>query len=239
MALVEFENLCKSFNLHTQGGARIPVLRNFNLAIDRGESLALTGPSGVGKSTVLRLLYGNYRVDSGAIRVQVNGRPADVARADPHTILALRRNTIGYVSQFLRVIPRIPALEIVMEPLVLRGIEETKARRAAMDLMERLALPRRLWPLSPTTFSGGEQQRLNIARGFIAPFPLMILDEPTASLDPDNAAAVKQIIQSAVQVGTTVIGIYHDPDLRDELATRTVALEAPAPGGADQSAVMS
>ena len=235
MPLVHFQNLCKSFNLYTQGNVRIPVLQDFNLSISRGESIALTGPSGAGKSTVLRLLYGNYRVDRGRILVQANGGQTDVAAADPHTVLALRRDTIGYVSQFLRVIPRIPAIEIVMEPLIMRGAGEAQARTAAVSLLERLSIPQRLWPLSPTTFSGGEQQRINIARGFIAPFPIMILDEPTASLDPENARAVEQIIREASAAGVTIIGIYHNPGLRAALASRTVTLavtppERPAPG---------
>jgi alpha-D-ribose 1-methylphosphonate 5-triphosphate synthase subunit PhnL len=226
MTMVSIENLYKSFNLYTQGDVRIPVLRDFNLKLGRGESVALAGPSGAGKSTVLRLLYGNYRADSGRILIQTNGTKTDVAAADPHTILTLRQRTIGYVSQFLRVIPRIPAVEIVSEPLIARGCPLPTARAAAAKLLERLAIPQRLWHLSPTTFSGGEQQRINIARAFIAPFPLMILDEPTASLDPKNTAAVKKIIQEAGVTGVTIVGIYHDPELRQELASRTVTLEA-------------
>jgi alpha-D-ribose 1-methylphosphonate 5-triphosphate synthase subunit PhnL len=229
MPQIRIEHLYKSFNLYTQGGACIPVLRDFNLEIASGESVALTGPSGAGKSTVLRLLYGNYRVDSGSIQVQTNGGQTDLATADPHTILAIRQHTIGYVSQFLRVIPRIPSLEIVMEPMVIRGVAEEEARVAAIQLLERLSIPERLWHLSPTTFSGGEQQRINIARGFIAPFPIMILDEPTAALDPENTRAVMQIIQEAGAAGTTIIGIYHDTTLRKALAKRSVALQAAQP----------
>ena len=102
----------------------------------------------------------------------------------------VRRDTIGYVSQFLRTVPRVSALDVVAEPLVARGVDRDAARDRARELLARLNLPERLWALPPATFSGGEQQRVNIARGFITDHPILLLDEPTASLDANNREVV-------------------------------------------------
>ncbi len=223
--MIDVDNLNKNFFLHTQGEAKIPVFRDFHLKLKPGESVALVGPSGVGKSTFLRLLYGNYKTGSGKILVRHNGDVLNMAGADPHMILHIRKWTIGYVSQFLRVIPRVPAIRVVMEPLNLRGVSEKEARPRAEELLTRLRIPERLWPLSPTTFSGGEQQRINIARGFSATYPVMLLDEPTASLDPVNSGTVVEIIKEALSQDTSVIGIFHDEDVRNRLASRCVDIQ--------------
>ena len=222
--VLNIEGLEKGFCLHTQGCARIPVLQQFNMNLFPGESLALAGPSGSGKSTILKLLYGNYKIESGSVQVRHRNRHVDIGRARPHEILDIRKWTIGYVSQFLRVIPRVPSLQIVMEPLRVRGFGEAEARRRAILLLERLRIPEKLWSLSPTTFSGGEQQRINLARGFIADFPLMILDEPTASLDPANTATVVQLIRETLNKGTAMVGIFHDAGIRAEVANRQIDL---------------
>jgi alpha-D-ribose 1-methylphosphonate 5-triphosphate synthase subunit PhnL len=222
--VIKIEHLAKRFILHTQGNAEIPVFDDFELTLREGESVGLIGPSGVGKSTLLRLIYGNYVTESGRILVRHGKNRIDIVNASPHIILEIRKWTIGYVSQFLRVIPRVPALQVVMEPLRERGIDEAEARKKAEHLLRRLRIPRRLWSLSPTTFSGGEQQRINIARGFIVPYPVMILDEPTASLDPANKKTVKTLIREARSKGTAMVGIFHDAADRKDLVTRTVEL---------------
>ena len=215
----------KAFTLHTQGGARITALDNVEMDVRAGECVALYGPSGVGKSTLLRLLYGNYRPQTGSISVRHNGRTVDLVEASPRVILDVRKHTVGYVSQFLRVIPRVPAVEVVAEPLLARGCPHDEAIDRAEELLDRMRLPSSLWSLSPVTFSGGEQQRVNLARGFAARFPLMLLDEPTASLDRTNRDRVVKLIDEAKSEGAALVGIFHDDDIRDRVSDRVYEMK--------------
>lgn len=244
--VIDVQGLSKRFTLHLQGGRRLDVLENVSLQVHAGECVALVGASGRGKSTLLKCLYGNYRCEDGGragarVAVRVDGsasRYLDLARATPQEVLALRRSTISYVSQFLRAVPRVPALDVVAERL-LEGLvlgdaadvddprydehmENARARAAA--LLERLRVPRALWALAPSTFSGGEQQRVNIARGFVKPTPVLLLDEPTASLDAANREVVVDLIRQARERGAAIVGIFHDEDVRDRVATRTLTL---------------
>ena len=212
--------LTKRFTLHMQGGTVIPVFDDADLQVAAGECLVLAGRSGAGKSTLLRCLYGNYLAQHGSIRVRHRGEMVELVGAEARLVLDVRRITLGYVSQFLRVVPRVSALDIVAEPLLTRGVARTEAYEAAEALLDRLAIPRTLWPLAPATFSGGEQQRINIARGFIADYPVMLLDEPTASLDAANRKTVIELIQDALARGTAVIGIFHDEEVRDAVGSR-------------------
>ncbi len=218
--MLRTEALAKGFTLHLQGGVRIPVLAGIGLELHTGECVALSGPSGAGKSTLMRSLYGNYRTESGHILVRHNGAMVDIATADPRTILAVRRETLGYVSQFLRVVPRVPALDVVAEGMTARGAALDTAREQARALLLRLNIPRRLHALPPATFSGGEQQRVNLARGFIGGHPVLLLDEPTASLDAENRQVVIGMIQDAKRTGRAIIGIFHDAEVRDVVADR-------------------
>lgn len=217
---IEVGGLGKSFRLHTQGGVEIEVFRNLELTVQSGECVALHGPSGCGKSTLLRALYANYAVGTGSIRVRHRGGWIDMAGAEPRAILEVRRETMGYVSQFLRVIPRVPALEIVAEPLRQRGAGAEEARDRAAAMLARLNVPERLWGLAPATFSGGEQQRVNIARGFIAEMPILLLDEPTAALDAANRAVVAELILERKRAGTAIVGIFHDAEIRTQVCDR-------------------
>ncbi|MCG5258702.1 phosphonate C-P lyase system protein PhnL [Cupriavidus gilardii] len=227
--LIEVRGLGKMFTLHNQGGIRLPVLQTVDFDAARGECLVLSGRSGTGKSTLLRCLYGNYLATEGSIRLRdtsVDGAPwVELTDAPEQRVLKLRRDVIGYVSQFLRAIPRVGALDIVAEPLQQRGVDRQVARERAAALLERLNLPRRLWDLPPATFSGGEQQRVNIARGLVGGHSILLLDEPTASLDADNRAVVIALIREALAEGRCLIGIFHDEAVRDAVATRLLPLQ--------------
>jgi alpha-D-ribose 1-methylphosphonate 5-triphosphate synthase subunit PhnL len=224
--MISVENVSKSFVLHNQGAAEIPVMDGASLTVSSGECVALVGASGAGKSTLMRMIYGNYLTASGRIMVG----DLDVATAAPREIIQLRRRTLGYVSQFLRVVPRVSTLEVVAEPLLATGTTREVALAQAGTLLTRLNIPERLWQLSPTTFSGGEQQRVNIARGFAYPYPALLLDEPTASLDPTNRATVLAMITEAKARGAAIIGIFHDHAARDEICDRQLDVTHFTPG---------
>jgi alpha-D-ribose 1-methylphosphonate 5-triphosphate synthase subunit PhnL len=222
---IRIRGLTKSFTLHHQGGVRLPVLDAVDLDVAPGEAVVLHGPSGTGKSSLLRCLYGNYLADAGSIEVRrPTGTWVDVARADPRGILALRRDTLGYVSQFLRAIPRVPAERVVAQPAIDAGLAPEDALDRARALLARLNLPERLWHLPPATFSGGEQQRVNVARSFVLDYPVLLLDEPTASLDPANRGVVVELVAGARRRGAAVVGIFHDADTRAAVATRSFEL---------------
>ncbi len=223
--IIDVRDLGKDFVLHTQGGVRIPVFSGLSLTVAAGECVGLHGPSGTGKSTLLRSLYANYKPDTGSVLVRHGDRIVDMATAEPRDVLAVRKHTLGYVSQFLRVIPRVPALDVVAEPLKLLGTDETAAREKAAGLLARLRIPERLWHLAPATFSGGEQQRVNIARGFVVDYPALLLDEPTASLDAANRDTVVALIQEAKARGCAVVGIFHDADVRSRVCDTLFEIE--------------
>ena len=220
--LLSVRNVAKTFTMHLRDGVVLPVVDNVSFDVEAGECVVLGGPSGVGKSSILKMVYGNYAVDSGAILLARDGAMVDLATASPRQTLELRRDVIGYVSQFLRTVPRVSALDVVAEPLVARGVSRDEARAKAAVLLARLNLPERLWALPPATFSGGEQQRVNIARGFITDHPVLLLDEPTASLDATNRAVVVGMIAEKKAAGTAMLGIFHDDDVRADVASRIV-----------------
>ncbi|PYF02722.1 alpha-D-ribose 1-methylphosphonate 5-triphosphate synthase subunit PhnL [Rhodopseudomonas faecalis] len=220
--MIKLSDAEKSFTMHLQNGIRLPVVRGVSFHVAAGECVVLAGPSGAGKSSILKMIFGNYRCDSGRIEILHRGATIDLATAEPRQVLELRRTTIGYVSQFLRAVPRVAALDVVAEPLVVSGVSKDEARQRAGDLLRRLNIAERLWTLPPATFSGGEQQRVNIARGFISDFPILLLDEPTASLDAGNREVVMSMIAEKKKVGVAMIAIVHDDEVRERIADRLI-----------------
>lgn len=229
MTALSVKNLAKTFTMHLRGGISLPVVDNVTFEVEAGECVVLGGPSGAGKSSILKMVYGNYGVDAGVVMIAHERGMVDLASADPRTVLTLRRDAIGYVSQFLRTVPRVSALDVVAEPLVVRGVDKTEAQGRAGEMLARLNLPERLWALPPATFSGGEQQRVNIARGFITHHPVLLLDEPTASLDAANRAVVVGMIAQKKSEGVAMLGIFHDEDVRSAVADRIVDVTGFAP----------
>lgn len=223
--MIEVSGIAKSFTLHNQGGAVIPVMAGATLEVAPGECVALTEASGSWKSTMMRMIYGNYLAQSGSIRVD----GVELVGAEPRAVLALRRRTLGYVSQFLRVVPRVPTLAVVAEPCLALGVGRADAEAWARSLLARLRIPPALWGLSPLIFSGGEQQRVNIARGFVHEFPVLLLDEPTASLDEANRETVLELIGEAKARGAAILGIFHDRAARARVADREVDVSRFAP----------
>ncbi len=218
--MIVVDNLNKTYVLHEQDGVRLPVLAAVSLQVTAGECVALDGPSGAGKSTLLRCLYGNCRADSGRIIITHGGGTVDLVTAEPREILSLRRHTLGYVSQFLRAVPRVAALDVVAEPLRWQGLSIAEGRQRAAAALASVALPERLWSLPPATFSGGEQQRVNIARGMAAAYPILLLDEPTAALDGPNRALVIDLIRASKARGAAIVGVFHDDAVRAAVADR-------------------
>ena len=221
-AMIDISNAEKTFIMHLQGGVELPVVRGVSFQVKSGECVVLSGPSGAGKSSILKMIFGNYRCDGGRIGIRHEGAEIDLARAEPRQILSVRRATIGYVSQFLRAVPRVATLDVVAEPLIANGVGRAEARERAGALLRVLNIPARLWALPPSTFSGGEQQRVNIARGFISDLPILLLDEPTASLDAVNRAVVVDLIDQKERAGVAMVAIVHDDEIRRLIAYRVV-----------------
>lgn len=226
MRRITVDQVSKTFVLHNQGGVRLPVLDQVSFQVDAGECVVLYGPSGCGKSSLLKMLFGNYLADGGSIRIHADRGETDLVAAHPHQVLELRRHTLGFVSQFLRVIPRVSTWDLVAEPLSRQGVDADEINSRVERMLRRLNLPESLWSLAPATFSGGEQQRVNIARSMIVDYPILLLDEPTASLDAGNRDVVAALIQEARDRRAALVGIFHDDALRTRLADRLIHLEA-------------
>jgi alpha-D-ribose 1-methylphosphonate 5-triphosphate synthase subunit PhnL len=222
MAALELSAVTKTFTMHLQGGLRLAVLHGVSFGVEPGQCAALTGPSGAGKSSILKLIFGNYRCDQGRILVQQGDEIVDIASASPRQILGVRQRALGYVTQFLRAVPRVSALDIVAEPLIKKSVPRETAITRAAAMLRRLNVPERLWSLPPATFSGGEQQRINLARGLLPEHPVLLLDEPTASLDANNRAVVIDIVRERKQQGAAIVAIVHDDEVREAIADITV-----------------
>ena len=225
MIALQAKNLHKTFILHLRNETRLRVLKGADITARSKSCTVICGPSGAGKTTLLRALYGNYLIDEGEILINHRGKMVDLTKAAPEQILMLRRDTLGYVTQFLRAMPRVAAIDIVAAPLLERGEDYQQALKKSASILTRLNIPSRLHELPPVTFSGGEQQRVNLARAFVCDWPLLLLDEPTASLDPINRDIVIALMKEAKSRGAALIGIFHDPLVRDEIADAELTLE--------------
>jgi alpha-D-ribose 1-methylphosphonate 5-triphosphate synthase subunit PhnL len=224
--LLEIVKLRKQFRLHILNGKTIAALDDVSFDVDEGEILALTGKSGSGKSTLMKCIYRTYLSDSGQIVYHsANRRSIDLATATEHEVLQIRKTEMTYCSQFLQVIPRVPALDVVASGLITRGYTGGDARQITSECFERLGLPRELWDAYPSTFSGGEQQRVNIARAIISRPRILLVDEPTASLDVKTKDAVIEMILELKSSGTSIILITHDEYSLRQMADRSLSLE--------------
>lgn len=217
--VLEVKNLNKHFIAHTRGGIEVSGFHNVSFTLKKGQFLSIAGKSGSGKSSILKVLYRSYLPSSGSINLYDNGVfIASITDSSDSEILSLRESHIGYVSQFLQVLPRVSAVNIVANPLVLQGESETKAKESAKEMLSFFGIKESLFDLSPLTFSGGEQQRVNIAKGIIAPKKLLLLDEPTASLDKDNRQKVLEKLRILKQDGISMIGIFHDKESMEAIS---------------------
>ncbi len=226
-AILTIENYAKTFHLHERNKL-IPSASHVNLSVYPGRLTALVGPTGAGKSSVLKGVYRTYLPSAGLIQFRTKaGNTVDLALADELQVLELRKQEIGFVTQFLHCLPRKSAIDVVAEPLFARGVNGDEARARAEKLLEQLAVPRHLWNVPPATFSGGEKQRVNLARGLIAQPRLLLLDEPTASLDPITTERVVAHIESLKETGIGMLAIFHHPDLVRRLADDVVELSPP------------
>jgi alpha-D-ribose 1-methylphosphonate 5-triphosphate synthase subunit PhnL len=219
---LELRDVGKSFTMHLQGGVQLAVVAGVTFSVRAGECVVLAGPSGAGKSSILKMIFGNYRCDQGQILIRDGASNFDIARATPRQMLTLRDTSIGYVSQFLRAVPRVPTIDVVAEPLIVYGAQREAAQAKAAAMLHRLNIRDALLQLPPATFSGGEQQRVNIARGFLPDLPVLLLDEPTASLDADNRAVVEDLIKEKKRHGTAIVAVVHDENVRDAIADRII-----------------
>jgi len=226
MIRLEVKNLNKTFTVHTQGSIEVKGFEDIEFSVKQGEFLSLFGPSGAGKSSILKTLFRTYTTTSGNIIFHRNsGNKIDLATATESQILELRKSEIGYVSQFLQILPRVSAVDVVAEQLIFKGESEESSKIKAKEMLDYLSIREELFDLSPLTFSGGEQQRVNIAKGIIAPKSLLLLDEPTASLDKTNTMKVVEKLKELKKQGVAMVGIFHDLEAMEMISDITYKLQ--------------
>jgi alpha-D-ribose 1-methylphosphonate 5-triphosphate synthase subunit PhnL len=225
MEKIKVTNISKEFTVHTRGGIKIDGYKDINFEVQKGEFISLFGPSGMGKSSILKALYRTYTTTSGDIVFTKNdGTKINIATCDESTMLNLRKNDIAYVSQFLQVLPRISAVDVVAQPLIDKGESVKVSQQKAKELLSYLSIKEELFDVSPLTFSGGEQQRVNIAKGIIAPKSVLLLDEPTASLDKTNTMKVIEKLLEIKKQGVAMVGIFHDIDAMRKISDKVYDL---------------
>ena len=225
--ILHVENYGKYFQLHEQNKI-IPSSHDVNLKVYPGQLTALTGPTGAGKSTVLKGIYRTYLPTRGRLLFRTRDNiEIDLAQVDEHRILELRRTDISFVTQFLHALPRQSTEDIVAQPLIRRGMNYSQALEAVHETLAAMNLPEALWSISPATFSGGEKQRVNLARGLVCRPRLLLLDEPTASLDPGTTEKIIELIENLKNEDVAMLAIFHQPELVERLADSVVNLKPP------------
>lgn len=220
MEILKIENLAKNFYLHN-AKKEIHSCQNINFTLEQGQFIGIVGLSGAGKSTILKCIHRTYLASTGKITYQSEAfGEVELTTAPERQILFLRKNEIGYVSQFLNVMPRTTAREHVMNALLERGVDAAEAKEKAEAMLRYFRLPEPLWDLYPNTFSGGERLRLNLAHTMVKQPRMMLLDEPTASLDNKTKILVKDMLMQLKEKGTSMIGIFHDLEFMDGLCDK-------------------
>ena len=232
LPLLRVEGLSKTFRMYHLD-SMLHAFAGISFDLHEGEFLLLKGRNGAGKSTLLRTLWRSYLPVAGHIWYQSKLGPIDLARAADVDIALLRRQEIGFVTQFLNARPRVAAQDIVAEPLRLAGYAPDEALEQARHWLGEFGVRPELWRAYPSTFSGGEQQKVNLARALILPQRLLLLDEPTASLDIGARSALVRRLADLKAGGVAIIGVFHHPgdvaDLIDreiDLATHSVPAES-------------
>lgn len=221
--VLEVANLSKTFTLHLVGAREIAALNDVSFALAEGEFLALTGRTGAGKSTLIKTLLHYNRPTEGSVRYRrADGTVLTLADLQVIDLIALLEGEIGYVSQHLSVVPRVGALDLMIEAAL--HDDRARAEAEALALFERLCLPEALAPVYPVTFSGGEKQRFNLGLTLMRHPRLLILDEPTAALDPATREVVIDLLADLKAAGTSTIAVLHDRVAVDRLADREIEI---------------
>ena len=216
--------LRKRFHLHAVG-ATVEAFDNIDLDVRKGRFFGLVGASGSGKSSILKCLYRIYLPTGGQVYYRSEADEiVDLAAAEDQVILNYRRREIRFVSQFLHTLPRQSARDVVATPLIENGLSVEESQERAMQTLARIGVPTQLWDLPPATFSGGERQLVNMARALVVRPRLLLLDEPTASLDPTSTQQIVNEIERLKSEGVALIGVFHDRSLMNRLADDRIEL---------------
>jgi len=208
--LLTVQGLSKHFTIHHLG-REVPAFQGLNFTLSAGEFKLVSGHNGAGKSTLLRCLYRSALPSGGQATYRSLHGEVDLASAHDADIALLRREELGYVSQFLRPRPRTSALKLVAEGLRSVGEPADLSLESAREALADLGLRRELWHAYPSTFSGGEQQKVNLARALVRPQRLLLLDEPSASLDAQARGALARRLQTLREQGVALLGVFHHP----------------------------
>jgi alpha-D-ribose 1-methylphosphonate 5-triphosphate synthase subunit PhnL len=224
MNILEINDLSKVFNLHILKNKKLEALKSINFTLAEGEIIGLTGKSGSGKSSLMKCIYRTYLASGGQINYKSIHGMVDLVKATDHEVIELRKNEITYCSQFLSVIPRVSAVDVVCENLFKVNTDKEAARYKAKGMLQQLGLLEELWDAFPVTFSGGEQQRINVARAIITSPRFLLIDEPTASLDPKTKDVVVDMLLDLKKHGTSILCISHDEYTIEKLVDRRINL---------------